>query len=75
MIYAMIATLLATLAFIALIALIRSQSLFADFVPFLSDFSALFATYAWLSVPLFVILGALSAFLASWKYIHSTIGE
>lgn len=75
MFYAMIATALATLAFTALITLIRSQSLFADFVPFLSDFASLFSTYAWLSIPLFALLGALSALLASWKYIHSTIGE
>lgn len=75
MLYAMIATVIATTLFAWLIILIRSQSLFADFVPFLSDFATLFATYAWLSVPLFAILGAISAFLASWKYIHSTIGE
>jgi cell division transport system permease protein len=75
MLYAMIATALATIAFVALIALIRSQSLFADFVPFLSDFASLFTSYAWLAIPLFALLGALSAFLASWKYIHSTIGE
>jgi cell division transport system permease protein len=75
MLYAMIATAIATTLFIGLIALIRSQSLFADFVPFLSDFASLFTSYAWVSVPLFALLGALSAFLASWKYIHSTIGE
>ncbi len=75
MFYAMIATALATVAFVALIGLIRSQSLFADFVPFLSDFASLFATYAWITIPMFALLGALSAFLASWKYIHSTIGE
>jgi cell division transport system permease protein len=75
MLYAMIATALATIAFVALIALIRSQSLFADFFPFLSDFASLFTSYAWLAIPLFALLGALSAFLASWKYIHSTIGE
>ncbi len=74
-IYASIATTLATMAFVGLLALIRSQSLFADFIPFLSDFSSLFVSYAWVTIPLFSLLGAFSAFLASWKYIHSTIGE
>ena len=71
----MIATAISTTLFVGLIALIRSQSIFADFVPFLSDFASLFATYAWITIPMFALLGALSAFLASWKYIHSTIGE
>ncbi len=71
----MIATIIATTVFIALITLIRSQSLFVDFSPFLSDFLVVFTTYAWFSIPFFSMLGALSAFLASWKYIHSTIGE
>ena len=74
-IYASIATTLATMAFVGLLALIRSQSLFADFIPFFSDFTSLFFSYAWVMIPLFALLGAFSAFLASWKYIHSTIGE
>ena len=73
--YAMTATTLATLTFLALLSLIRSQPLFSDFVLFLSDFSEIFVTYSWFSIPFFAILGASSAFLASWRYIHSTIGE
>jgi len=53
----------------------RSQSLFIDLIPFLSDFFKIFIANAWLIIPVFSFIGALSAFLASWKYIHSTIGE
>ncbi len=73
--YAMIASCIAIITFIGLIILMRSQSLFVDFIPFLSDFFRLFVSYAWLLIPIFSFIGAISAFLASWKYIHSTIGE
>ncbi len=73
--YAIIASCIAILTFIGLIILMRSQSLFVDFIPFLSDFSRIFLSNAWLIIPLFAFIGAVSAFLASWKYIHSTIGE
>ena len=73
--YALIASCIAIVTFIWLILLMRSQSLFVDFIPFLSDFSRVFLSYAWLLLPVFAFIGAVSAFLASWKYIHSTIGE
>lgn len=73
--YAIIASCLAIVTFVWLIVLMRSQSLFVDFIPFLSDFSQLFLTYVWGIIPIFALVGAISAFLASWKYIHSTIGE
>ncbi len=73
--YASIATTFATLIFMGITLLIRTQSIFEDFVPFLSDFSTMFVSYAWWAIPFFALLGAISAFLASSKYIHSTIGE
>lgn len=75
-IYACTATVLAITVFISLILLLREQkTLFEDFIPFLSDFSAIFLSFSWLIIPIFAIVGATSAFLASRKYIHSTIGE
>lgn len=75
LIYASLATCLSICVFLGIILLIRSQALFSDFLPFLSDFSSLFVSYAWWLIPIFSCIGAISAFLASWKYIHSTIGE
>lgn len=75
LIYASLATCLSICIFLGIILLIRSQALFSDFLPFLSDFSSLFVSYAWWLIPIFSCIGAISAFLASWKYIHSTIGE
>lgn len=75
LIYASIATCVSILTFLGILILMKSQSLFEDFLPFLSDFSDLFLTYSWLLIPIFSLIGAISAFLASWKYIHSTIGE
>ena len=75
-IYACTATVLAITVFISLILLLREQkSLFEDFIPFLSDFSVIFLSFSWLIIPIFAIVGAISAFLASRKYINSTIGE
>lgn len=73
--YASVATCFAILLFFWLIKFIQSQSVFMDFIPFLSDFSKYFLSYLGLIIPGFSIVGAISAFLASWKYIHSTIGE
>lgn len=75
MLYAGIATCISIVTFLWVITLMRSQSLFVDFLPFLSDFSNLFLSIAWLLIPIFSSIGALSAFLASWKYIHSTMWE
>ena len=75
LIYASLATCLSICVFLGIILLVRSQALFSDFLPFLSDFSSLFVSYAWWLIPIFSCIGAISAFLASWKYIHSTIGE
>lgn len=76
MIYACIASVLAITVFIGLILLLQEQKkLFEDFIPFLSDFSSTFLMFSWLIIPVFAIVGATSAFLASRKYIHSTIGE
>lgn len=74
-IYAFMASSLAIVVFSGLIILMRSQSLFIDLIPFLSDFFGIFIANAWLIIPIFSFIGAVSAFLASWKYIHSTIGE
>lgn len=75
-IYACTASILAITVFIGLILLLREQkTLFEDFIPFLSDFSVIFLSFSWLIIPIFAIVGATSAFLASRKYIHSTIGE
>ncbi len=75
-IYACTASILAITVFIGLILLLREQkTLFEDFIPFLSDFSVVFLSFSWLIIPIFAIVGATSAFLASRKYIHSTIGE
>lgn len=75
LLYASIATCISIVTFLAILTLTRSQSIFVDFLPFLSDFSALFVMYSWILIPLFSLIGAISAFLASWKYIHTTIGE
>ncbi|NRH21423.1 hypothetical protein HOO68_05270 [Candidatus Gracilibacteria bacterium] len=75
LIYASIATCISILIFLGILAVMKSQVLFEDFLPFLSDFSILFLSYAWFLIPIFSFIGAFSAFLASWKYIHSTIGE
>ena len=73
--YAFFASLVAFVAFLGGIEIIGSQFLFMDLSPFLIDFKRVFLTYAWLLIPIFALVGAISAFLASWKYIHSTIGE
>ncbi|MBX9809044.1 hypothetical protein K2X92_01505 [Candidatus Gracilibacteria bacterium] len=75
MMYAFMASSIAFISFLGLVTLTKSQLIFADFIPFLSDFSLIFLNYAWILIPIFSLVGAVSAFLASWKYIHSTIGE
>lgn len=75
MMYAFMAASIAFVAFFWLVTLTKSQLIFADFIPFLSDFSVIFLNYAWILIPIFSLVWALSAFLASWKYIHSTIWE
>jgi cell division transport system permease protein len=56
MLYAMIASILAYVVFIGMTAIIRTQPLFVDLIPFLTDFSVLFTSYAWLLIPIFSLV-------------------
>jgi cell division transport system permease protein len=74
-IYAGIAGILATLVFMTCMEVIHSQQLSLDLASFVMDFSDIFTQYIGYILLGFTVLGGISAFLSSWQYVHSTIGE
>lgn len=74
-IYATIASLLAVGSALWILSILKPHPAFVDFRGFLSGFTQIFAEYSWVIIGVFACIGAISAFLASWRYIHSTIAE
>lgn len=73
--YAALASLMAVWTVWLLIFIALQQSVFSDFTTFLRGFSEIFASLYWIVILTFSFIGGVSAFLASWRYIHTTIWE
>ena len=75
LIYALVSSVIAVGITYVIVRIMSRHQEFIEFAKNLDGFIIQFTFFAPWVIGISALIGAVSAFLASWKYIHSTIGE